>query len=1078
MTGGATAASRPNMKFTITPLVSSTLSGTVTNAASGLPVFSALVRVGDSMTYTLLDGSYSLTCTGGDVIVEASKLGFDNNDVPFTLAPGTNTLNVALSENTAAPSSVLAALNTGATAVNVTWGKPMSGYMITYDDGEYENLVSWATEGNINAVKFVPLAQYPVTITGGWVNIGNGTYPSGNVLTAFEMAVYDDDGALGYPNTELGRIEVVPGNFGWIHYEFPAGITITSGNFYIGMIQGGNYPNCAPIAVDETNPSMVSYSKYESAAGPWVPAGYNDFMIRAEVFGSGGPLDLSTNAAAPVMIEKVRQHRASLSLHQPRIAGGAQGDPLYMPMAGDNTDATDALLSYQVWRLQQGQEGNEALWISLGTPTATSIVDNGWAALANGAYRWAVKAKYTGNRWSEPTFSNVLGKGWESNVTFNITLTSATGIPNGVSITMVNTLLSDTVYSGLTPATGTVNFPKVWKGNYDLTIMKFGYTTITENIDITNNTHVFNYLLQEVQWAPYNLYVDDRTLVAVWNAPNPMMALFEEHFTTGSYTTNGWTVSGTNWGISTSIGAPAPSALFNWSPQVTNYSQTITTPDIVGVGSPGLLLKYDIYLDNYGTTNENQMAAEIWDGANWNRLKNYTNLNGSFGWTPESINIAAYTWETFKIRFQAYGVDSYDINNWNIDNIVVACTLGDKSLLGYDVYLDDIQIAYTVDTTYLLPASVITYGHQYTCSVDAVYESGTSDRDYYTFTAHFLPPPVDLTGLAIQDAAYLEWLAPVVPGKKLAANAAGNLPVLISQPSFEQSTEGSAYIGDVNLTYIPGPTDAELFNNGPFVNSPGTGAGGADESILQGGLGMTTYGSGCQQTAGNSIADDVVVPSAWTVDELDVFTYQTGSTTTSTITGAMVRVWNGDPTAGGTVIWGDLTTNIMTATSWTNAYRNDDGPGGSTNRPIMKVTCNIGGLSLAPGTYWFEWTLTGSGSSGPWAPAITINGQTTTGNALQNQSGTWVALTDVGPQGMPFVLRGSGGGAAADCLGYNVYRDGTLVAYVEAPTTEYYDLYLNPGQYCYTVTAVYDLEPYGFPVGTTDESLEEGPACV
>jgi hypothetical protein len=41
---------------------------------------------------------------------------------------------------------------------------------------------------------------------------------------------------------------------------------------------------------------------------------------------------------------------------------------------------------------------------------------------------------------------------------------------------------------------------------------------------------------------------------------------------------------------------------------------------------------------------------------------------------------------------------------------------------------------------------------------------------------------------------------------------------------------------------------------------------------------------------------------------------------------------------------------------------------------------------------------------------ITIQGQTTTGNALQNQSGSWVALTDVGPQGMPFVINGNGGG--------------------------------------------------------------------
>jgi hypothetical protein len=74
---------------------------------------------------------------------------------------------------------------------------------------------------------------------------------------------------------------------------------------------------------------------------------------------------------------------------------------------------------------------------------------------------------------------------------------------------------------------------------------------------------------------------------------------------------------------------------------------------------------------------------------------------------------------------------------------------------------------------------------------------------------------------------------------------------------------------------------------------------------------------------------------------------------------------------------------------------------------------------------------------------------------------------------------GGGGGATPSTLmGYNIYRDGSLVAYVPKPALEYYDLYLNPAEYCYDITAVYDLEPYGFPAGSTDESLEEGTACV
>lgn len=1064
-----------NVVVNATSSIASTLTGVVTNAATGLPVVGAKVMVGDSMTYTLLNGTYSLNMLGGPASFVVEKEGFENFIANITLVAGANTQDAALLENTAAPGVVLATLNTAQTAVNLTWGLPMSGYEIIYDDGVFENMTTWATAGNINALKFTPINQYPVTITGGSVFIGDGNFPvGGNPLVPFEMAVYDDDGTQGIPNTELGRVEVTPTHAGWVEFEFTSAITIGSGNFYLGMIQGGNHPNCAPLGIDETNPSMRSYSKYATANGPWVPAGYNDFMIRAKVQGSGGPGDMATSAYAPMTMAKTRISKGAISMRPAKTVGGPEGEAMYVPM--DNGDNVDGLLGYQVFRFIQGEENNQAVWTTVSTPTATNTVDNSWPTLPNGAYRWAVKAKYTGDRWSEPSFSNVLGKGWTAQVKFNVTLSSVGAVPEGVSITMQNTLV-DTLYYALTPASGQVTFNTVWKGNYDITVYKFGYEAYNVNKDIYGDM-TLDVLLGETRWAPFNLYVDDRTLEAVWNAPIPMVALFEDHFTSGNFTAQGWTKDGNNWVVTTGAGMPAPSAMFNWEPQVTNYSQSITTPELQGLGSPVLELRYDIMLSNYGNTTENQMAVELWDGTTWNRLKNYSNVGGDIPWTSEILSLNAYTWDTFKIRFNAYGGDTYDINNWNVDNVMVLAKLGaDKNKLGYNVYLDDVQIAFTTDTTYLLPASIITYGQQYTACVDAVYESGTSDRDCYTFTAHFLPAPRELAATPVQDAAYLTWLEPVMPGKKLSENANANLPVVVAQPAVETADNQSNYIGSSLVVVNSNPTDAELYNNGPFVNSPGTGTGGADESILQGGLGMGTYGSGCQQTAGNSIADDVVVPSAWTVNELDVFTYQTGSTTTSTITGAMVRVWNGDPSAGGTVIWGDLTTNVMTSTEWTNCYRNDDGPGGSTNRPIMKVTCDLGGLALAPGTYWIEWTLTGSLSSGPWCPAITINGQTTTGNALQNQSGTWAPLTDVGPQGMPFVLRGNGGGgASADVMGYNIYRDGMLIDYVGADTTEYYDLYLNPGHYCYDVTAVYDLTQFGM-TGTA-ESLEEGPACI
>jgi len=80
----------------------------------------------------------------------------------------------------------------------------------------------------------------------------------------------------------------------------------------------------------------------------------------------------------------------------------------------------------------------------------------------------------------------------------------------------------------------------------------------------------------------------------------------------------------------------------------------------------------------------------------------------------------------------------------------------------------------------------------------------------------------------------------------------------------------------------------------------------------------------------------------------------------------------------------------------------------NNQRPIMKVDATIN-TTLPAGTYWVQWQYTGSLASGPWAPPVTISGQSTTGNALQNQAGTWLALTDVGPQGLPFIINGTSG---------------------------------------------------------------------
>lgn len=214
------------------------------------------------------------------------------------------------------------------------------------------------------------------------------------------------------------------------------------------------------------------------------------------------------------------------------------------------------------------------------------------------------------------------------------------------------------------------------------------------------------------------------------------------------------------------------------------------------------------------------------------------------------------------------------------------------------------------------------------------------------------------------------------------------------------------------------PALGQTFDNGPFVTHPGafTCIGGADASMLQGSVPpyLTQYGLGAQISLNARLADDFIVPAgqAWTLNTITVYAYQTGSTTTSTLNHGNFRIWRGPPGVAGSSILHDWSaSNQMLATAFTNCYRCDNTnlnlcPGGST-RPLMSVTLNGHGISLECGTYWLDFQIGGTLSSGPFVPPITILGVGNTGNSRQYyaSSNSWIAVTSGGlSKGMPFRL--------------------------------------------------------------------------
>ena len=206
--------------------------------------------------------------------------------------------------------------------------------------------------------------------------------------------------------------------------------------------------------------------------------------------------------------------------------------------------------------------------------------------------------------------------------------------------------------------------------------------------------------------------------------------------------------------------------------------------------------------------------------------------------------------------------------------------------------------------------------------------------------------------------------------------------------------------------------DAVLWDNGPLVTHPAD-CTGLDASRLQNvTLGMSLYGFGNQVLNNNHMADDFVISGApWQIDQITLFAYQTGASGSSTITGVYLQIWDGPPNdPGSSVVWGDMTTNVMVSTTLTNVLRDYETTTCGNTRIIAANTVTVG-ATLPPGTYWLDWMTDGSLASGPWAPPITILGQTTTGNSMQYLGSTslWQPALDTGTstqQDMPFIIEG------------------------------------------------------------------------
>lgn len=352
-------------------------------------------------------------------------------------------------------------------------------------------------------------------------------------------------------------------------------------------------------------------------------------------------------------------------------------------------------------------------------------------------------------------------------------------------------------------------------------------------------------------------------------------------------------------------------------------------------------------------------------------------------------------------------------------------------LLGYRLWLEGNVIGDVDTIEYQIDTDTLQNFMEYTFSVAAIYPEGLSEVVSFLFQyrpSYYYDPPRNFKGRFIdENKVKLTWTAYYRDNK---------------EQSQEQSH--SSWVG--------------------YVTHPGAGYNnGWDISALHDGL--TAYGFNVNHDEGLWIMDQFHVPDGWTAGGIygfGFFLFQ-DATPISTINGAYMAVYDGDPLNGGQLIAGSLDTLTPSSSYMAQVYRTSEDDFTEVNRPVtcINVGLNPGEIPAGP-TYWFIVSFTGSLKGGVYAVPCTALGQTTTGEArIYDPENGWQPLLDPGTgtqQGIAFYTGGPGNGGVYPAEYSDLYRDGELIAHGIGQgysDHEYIDENVTPGVHSYSLVNVY-----------------------
>jgi hypothetical protein len=230
---------------------------------------------------------------------------------------------------------------------------------------------------------------------------------------------------------------------------------------------------------------------------------------------------------------------------------------------------------------------------------------------------------------------------------------AGTGVPLGDVTVKLEELLphAGLTFDVTTAADGSWTF-EFESGIYNIVYEKYGYVTLSTPLQTLQTLGTVPLAVQMVPEVPYTMP-------------------FTETWSSGSYGTQKWTrTSPSNWALDLD-GNPGPSAIFYWNPEAINYNMLLKSHFIDATNETEVYVQFDLLLSNYDYTYET-MQFEVYDGSEWHVIEVFDNWWGSFPWETNTYDITdLVAGGLFQIGFRAVGEDTFSINWWSLDNIIV-----------------------------------------------------------------------------------------------------------------------------------------------------------------------------------------------------------------------------------------------------------------------------------------------------------------------------------------------------------------------------------------------------------------------